>query len=192
MSVPRRTQAERSGATRARLLEAAFGCLLDDGYAATTVGAVQQRAGVARGTLLHHFPTRGSLMAGVVEDIVERRLRVTGPADGPAARDWDAVVDVVWRELRSPAYTVALELWVAARTDPDLRAALLPLQARIFASVHRSITALVGTEHPRAGLLVQFTIDLLTGCHLAGVLAPREGADVVVEAWKQALRELAG
>ena len=63
----------------ARLLEAAYECLLDGGYAATTVGHVQQRAGVARGTLLHHFPTRGALMAGVVlaetnirEDVEER------------------------------------------------------------------------------------------------------------------------
>ena len=44
------------------MVEAAFDCLLDGGYATTTVGAVQARAGVARGTLLHHFPTRSALM----------------------------------------------------------------------------------------------------------------------------------
>lgn len=194
-AAPRRTQQVRSAATRARLLEAAYTCLLEGGYAATTVGAVQQRAGVARGTLLHHFPTRSSLMAGVVEDIIERRLEVlTGaaPERAPDGAGWDGVVDLVWRELRSPAYAAALELWVAARTDPDLREALLPLQDRIFATVHRSVTDLVGVDHPRAGLLVQFTIDLLTGSHLAGILAPRAGTSSVVEAWKHALRELAG
>lgn len=206
MVAPRRTQQVRSAATRAHLLEAAYTCLVEGGYAATTVGAVQQRAGVARGTLLHHFPTRSALMAGVVEDIIERRLEViTGAGDGVrdasgsaagsaagAAAGWDGVVDLVWRELGSPAYAAALELWVAARTDPDLREALLPLQERIFATVHRSVTDLVGLDHPRAGLLVQFTIDLLTGSHLAGILAPRAGTSVVVEAWKSVLRELAG
>ncbi|GAA4815247.1 TetR/AcrR family transcriptional regulator [Nocardioides caeni] len=198
MPAPRRTQQERSAATRARLLEAAYESLLEGGYAATTVGHVQQRAGVARGTLLHHFPTRGALMAGVVEDVVERRLQVlttdgaddpVGPVGGPAG--WDDIVDLVWSELQSPPFAAALELWVAARTDPDLRDALLPLQERIFGAVHRGVTRLAGADHPRAPMLVQFTIDLLTGSHLAGLLQPRAGTTAVVEAWKQALRVLA-
>ena len=210
MSAPRRPQQERSAATRAKLIEAAYGSLLDRGYGATTVGEVQGRAGVARGTLLHHFPTRGALMAGVVEDIVERRLRVlTAPARGDEKRaddndddtvsggdlmaaSWDDVVDLVWEELQGPPFTAALELWVASRTDPDLRRALIPLQERIFGTVHRNVTRLAGEDHPRAPMLVQFTIDLLTGAHLAGTLQPMVGASAVVEAWKIAVRELAG
>ncbi|MBB1025392.1 MULTISPECIES: TetR/AcrR family transcriptional regulator [unclassified Dietzia] len=221
MAAPRRPKQERSAATRSKLLEAAYESLLDRGYGATTVGEVQNRAGVARGTLLHHFPTRGSLMAGVVEDIVERRLRVLtstglgvrarvgaddGAGDGadavadpdagarddvPLATSWDDVVDLVWEELQGPPFTVALELWVASRTDPELRRALIPLQERIFRTVHRNVTRLAGEDHPRAPMLVQFTIDLLTGAHLAGTLQPRVGASAVVEAWKIAVRELA-
>jgi len=217
MSAPRRPQQERSAATRLKLIEAAYESLLDRGYGATTVGEVQNRAGVARGTLLHHFPTRGSLMAGVVEDIVERRLRVltsTGRGgearawgrvdvddddddgggahdDVPLATSWDDVVDLVWEELQGPPFTVSLELWVASRTDPELRRALIPLQERIFRTVHRNVTRLAGEDHPRAPMLVQFTIDLLTGAHLAGTLQPMVGASAVVEAWKVAIRELA-
>lgn len=194
MPASRRPQQERSAATRAKLIEAAYESLLDRGYGATTVGEVQNRAGVARGTLLHHFPTRGSLMAGVVEDIVERRLRVvTAAGPGiPVAASWDEVVDLVWEELQGPPFTAALELWVASRTDPDLRRALIPLQERIFRTVHRNVTRLAGEDHPRAPMLVQFTIDLLTGAHLAGTLQPMVGASAVVEAWKVAVRELAG
>lgn len=193
MSTPRRPQQERATATRGRLLDAAFTCLLEEGYAAATVGRVQQVAGVARGTLLHHFPTRSALMAGVVEDVVEHRLEVltTSRVGDPAPASWDDVVDLVWHELQSPPFAVALELWVAARTDPDLREALLPLQERIYATVHHGVTRLAGAEHERAPMLVQFTIDLLTGAHLAGVLRPRTGTSAVVEAWKQALRQLA-
>lgn len=192
MSAPRRPRQERSAATRAKLIEAAYESLLDRGYGATTVGEVQNRAGVARGTLLHHFPTRGSLMAGVV-DIVERRLRVlTAAGPGiPEDAGWDDVVDLIWEELQGPPFTAALELWVAARTDPDLRRALIPLQERIFRTVHRNVTRLAGEDHPRAPMLVQFTIDLLTGAHLAGTLQPMVGASAVVEAWKVAVRELA-
>ncbi|HEY9564435.1 MAG TPA: TetR/AcrR family transcriptional regulator [Nocardioides sp.] len=193
MPPTRRTQKERSAATRATLLAAAYESLLESGYGATTVGHVQQRAGVARGTLLHHFPTRGALMAAVVEDIIERRLQVlTVERDelDPPVNNWDDVVDLVWGELQSPPFTAALELWVAARTDPDLLEALLPLQERIFATVHHSVIRLSGADHARAPMLVQFTIDLLTGSYLAGILQPRAGTSAVVEAWKRALREL--
>jgi AcrR family transcriptional regulator len=184
---PRRTQAERTAATRATLIEAAYACLLETGYGATTVGAVQARAGVARGTLLHHFPTRAALMVGVVEDVVERRLAVLSAQAPPADQGWDAVVDLVWRDLQSPAFLAALELWVAARTDPDLQQALVPLQERLFATVHHAVTALVGDD-PGAPTLVQFTIDLLTGTTLAGMLGPgREHTAVVVRRWKRAL-----
>lgn len=186
---PRRTQAERTATTRATVIEAAFVCLLETGYAATTVGAVQERAGVARGTLLHHFPTRAALMAAVVEDIAVRRLEVLAPP--PVGGGWDELVDLVWRDLQSPAFLAALELWVAARTDDSLRAALVPLQQRLFGTIHRAVTGLVGDD-PRAPTLVQFTIDLLTGTAMAGMLGPgrAEGA-VVVERWKQALAQLA-
>lgn len=192
MAGARRSQQERSITTRALLLDAAYDCLLDGGYAATTVGAVQQRAGVARGTLLHHFPTRSSLMAGVVEDVIERRLgRITTPPSADEPVSWDDLVDRVWEELQGPAYAVALELWVAARTDADLREALVPLQDRIFHTVHRGVRALVSEDGPRTPLLVQFTIDLLTGAHLAGLLQQRPGTELVVQAWKQTLRSLA-
>lgn len=194
MPTSRRPQQQRSAATRAKILEAAYEGLLAEGYGATTVGQVQQRAGVARGTLLHHFPTRAALMAGVVEDIIERRLRVlTGTASTgePAPATWDEVVDLIWQELQGPPFAAALELWVAARTDPDLRQHLLPLQERIFLTVHRRVTALVGDDHPRAPMLVQFTIELLTGSFLAGILQQRPSPSPVVEAWKRALRQLA-
>ena len=105
--------------------------------------------------------------------------------------DGNDLVDLVWHELQGPAFAAALELWVAARTDPDLREALAPLQDRIFTTVHRSVTRLAGHDHPRTPMLVQFTIDLLTGSHLGGILHPRAGTSAVVEAWKQALVVLA-
>jgi AcrR family transcriptional regulator len=56
----------RSAATRERLLEAAVECLLDVGYARTTSTLVGTRAGLARGTQLHHFPTTQALLVSAV------------------------------------------------------------------------------------------------------------------------------
>ena len=181
-------------ARRQIILDEAATLFGEVGYRAASLREIATRVGISHPGLLHHFPTRAALMAGVVEDIVGRRLRVLVTPDPghDEASDWDDLVDLVWDELQQPPFAVALELWVAARTDPDLRRALLPLQEGIFATVHRSITRLAGDGHPRAPMLVQFTIDLLTGSRLAGFLRPRAGTSAVVEAWKGALRELAG
>ena len=54
----RRTQAERTTETRRRVLDAAVECLIDRGYAKTTVEEVARRAGVSLGAERHHFPSK--------------------------------------------------------------------------------------------------------------------------------------
>ncbi|GAA2093086.1 MULTISPECIES: helix-turn-helix domain-containing protein [Brevibacterium] len=56
------------------ILSAAIDCLLEDGYAATTTLRVQQRAGVSRGKLLHHFPSKRELLAAATRRLTEDRL----------------------------------------------------------------------------------------------------------------------
>ncbi|SDM93556.1 transcriptional regulator, TetR family [Nocardioides szechwanensis] len=186
----RRTQGERTAATRARLLDATFESVLDRGCAATTIAEVQQRAGLARGTLLHHFPTRASLMLGVVEDVAARRLGVLAQ---PASGGWPEAVAIVRSDLESPVFLVVLELWVAARTDPDLRDALVPVERVVFESVHRAVTDVVGTDDPRVPTLVQFTIDLLTGATMTGLLHhDRAAHELLVRRWVAALGVLLG
>ena len=69
----RRSQAERSAATREALLDATIACLVEDGYANTTTSRVAERAGVSRGAHLHHFQTRQALLAAAMERLAERR-----------------------------------------------------------------------------------------------------------------------
>src|SRR3954469_23741665 len=72
---PRRSQAERSAATREALLDATLECLVQDGYANTTTARVAERAGVSRGAHLHHFQTRQALVAAAIEHLAQRRTR---------------------------------------------------------------------------------------------------------------------
>ena len=192
--IVRRTQAERTAATRSRVLDATVDSLVEDGYTATTISRIQERAGVARGTLLHHFPTRAALLVAVVEDIAARRLDVL---DGHAALrpsgDWDAAIDLIWRDLQSPSFLAALELWVAARTDPDLRSALAPVERTVFEAVHRAVTSIVADDDPRAPTLVQFTIDLLTGSTMTTLLVDDARPQrVLLDRWRRALPVLLG
>src|SRR5687768_13069662 len=60
-------QAERSAATRAKLIRATIATLNTLGYTATTTIEVVRRARVSRGAMLHHFSTRAELLLGTAE-----------------------------------------------------------------------------------------------------------------------------
>jgi AcrR family transcriptional regulator len=67
--VTRRTQAERTSATRRALLDAARDQFAERGYAGTGREQVAAAAGVTRGALHHHFGTKEGLFRAVVEEL---------------------------------------------------------------------------------------------------------------------------
>src|SRR5829696_6009341 len=125
------TQA-RSLATRAALLDAAIEALCADGYAAVTTTEVARRAGVSRGAQLYHFPTKAELLTAAVEHLLDVRLREFRSVlegGGPLERLDDAV-DLLWAMFQGPAFVAWIELWMAARTDPDLAATVTEVDRR--------------------------------------------------------------
>ena len=88
----RRTQAERTAATRARLLEAGRHLFAADGYAAVPTQAIVDAAGVTRGALYHQFGDKSGLFAEVYEDVerdlvtrISSRIVAAEPVDQLAA-----------------------------------------------------------------------------------------------------------
>jgi AcrR family transcriptional regulator len=71
--IARRTQVQRSAATRAVLIEAARKLFADKGFADVSTQAIVAAAGVTRGALYHQFDDKAALFAAVYED-VERDL----------------------------------------------------------------------------------------------------------------------
>ena len=69
-----RTQQERREDTRARLLAATIECLVEHGYAGTTTQRVQDRAGLSRGALLHHFATKEALLVAAVSHVADAQI----------------------------------------------------------------------------------------------------------------------
>ena len=73
----------------------------------------------------------------------------------------------------SPVFTAALELWVAARTDPDLLAEVAPLELKVGRETHRMTLDLLGADESQPGVreLVQATLDLVRGLGLANTIS---------------------
>ncbi len=128
----RRTQAERREASRADLIAATLELMDEVGYAGVSVAEVCQRAGRSVGTHLHHFGTKAALVAAAVDTLAARRIAdVRADLEREPRRGVEAALDVVWQFYAGPTFVVALELWVAARTNPELREHLLAVEERI-------------------------------------------------------------
>jgi AcrR family transcriptional regulator len=161
---------------RARLLEATVELLVERGYAGTSTTLVSERAGVSRGAQLHHFPSKGALVTAAVQWVTEVRgaeLREAARSLPGGARHTQRVLRMLGDHFTSPVFTAALELWVAARTDPQLLAEVAPLEQKLGREVHRMTVELLGADESRPGVreLVQATLDLVRGLGLADTIS---------------------
>ena len=164
-----RTQEERTTAMRKRLLDATINTLYERGYSGTTTLEVQRRAGVSRGGLLHHFASRNELILAAVEHLTTERITdvVSTMRGEPPATDRVAYgIKRIWELFEGPLYAAALELWVAARNDEELRDALIP-QERLLGRAIRGLSAeLFGREvsaHPRFPAVLEMITDAMRG-----------------------------
>lgn len=173
---PTRTpQEERSRATRRRLLEATVDCLVERGWAGTTTTVIVERAGVSRGAQLHHYPTKTELVMAAVDHVGHEavaEIRAAASRLTPGRQRTTAVLDMLADFFTGPMFVAALELWVAARTDEALRAAVTDLQGRLGREAHRLTVELLHVDEsaPGAREAVQATLDLVRGLGLANLL----------------------
>lgn len=134
---PRRSQVERRAATRAALLDATVECLIELGYAGTTTTEVTRRAGVSQGALLHHFPTKSDLLVAAVEHVCDKRtedFRKSMANLDPGLDRVDASIDLLWESMSGPSFVAWTELWVGARSDPELSQSVVRMDQRFVAN----------------------------------------------------------
>ncbi|SMQ63684.1 transcriptional regulator, TetR family [Altererythrobacter xiamenensis] len=129
---PQRWQQRKAAMTREVILDAATDCLVEDGYAALTTVEVINRAGVSRGAMHHHFANRSELLAALIDHVLHKRLErflseyLSTIEDSDPARAIEVATDVHWHSVQTPEYAAYLELLMAARTDAELQAILVP------------------------------------------------------------------
>ncbi|MCW2986480.1 MAG: TetR/AcrR family transcriptional regulator [Conexibacter sp.] len=185
-SQPRRNQAERSAATREALLDATLLCLVEDGYANTTTARVAERAGLSRGAHLHHFQTRGALVTAAIEHLAaKRRDELLTLVDAlPTGRERVAEgLDLLWSNYANPLFQGALDLWSAARTDPELRPHLVAVERQLDRQTVELARRLFpdAAGRPDFERLVEMSVATIRGLTLLDTLHP--GGDRARKQW---------
>lgn len=210
-SPPPRSSAQRSSAQRARrertadsralILDAAVACLVEYGYAGASTLVVQAKAGVSRGRLLHHFPSRDGLLVAAAQHLAATRLKqteervaelLTGYPEGPDRVD--RCVELLWATFSEPHFWAAMELWAAARTNPTLAAALRPQERALRDSIRAVSDRIWGPvvcAHPNYPELRELLFTSMRGAALPYAFEDRPPAtDPHVAIWKSIAHRL--
>ena len=124
-------QQTKSELTRTTILDAAVDCFFELGYRNTTTEHISNQAGVSRGAMLHHFPTRFDLIKATVRHLSRKRLEMfveqeTSIQKGAVYSRVEEGIDAYWKQLNTPVFVVFMELKMAARTDQELAKVLRP------------------------------------------------------------------
>ncbi|MDB5713357.1 MAG: TetR family transcriptional regulator [Sphingomonadales bacterium] len=122
--------------------------------------------------MLHHYASKPDLMAAVVEYAFYRRMadyldRIHALTDEERTEDV-AGVQISYRISRTPEYAAYLELHVASRTDPEMRAIFFD-RARRYDRVWRDEIAMAFPEwagDPRLELLNDYVWSVVEGLAL--------------------------
>ncbi|HEV3056399.1 MAG TPA: TetR/AcrR family transcriptional regulator [Solirubrobacteraceae bacterium] len=191
----RRTQAERRATTRAALLDAAIECLIEDGYSGLTTRKVAERAGVSQGTQMHYFPTRARFVADAVRHLAFKLAAELREDDTRHPRSdrgrLELMLDRTWEIHTGPMFQATMELWVAARTDPEIRDAM--------DDVAREVTRMIAVgasemfpelmSRPRAGEVLDMVLAIMRGLAVLRFTSADEDVD---RRWRRARAHLLG
>lgn len=190
-----RSQAERSASTRGALLDATVECLIEKGFGATTTIEVTRRAGVSPGAMLHHYPTKADLLTAAVGHVLARRQAEfrKAVADTEMQRDrLDATIDLLWSGFSGPTFTAWVELWIGARTDPELSRAVAAMDDEFTRTSQEIFAELFpAEEYPDAGFLadgMSFAFMVMNGVALRGLVQPVDETPIAI--LKAVAREL--
>ncbi len=178
-SAPART-ASRSGHqdgpnTKQRILAAAERVVLRDGVGHLTLDAAAAEAGLSKGGILYHYPTRDSLVAAMVDRIIEQFeadiARHLPEAGSPEADLPGAYARAYVRATVEPTATgeerLGAALLAAAAAEPAL---LAPLQRAAEGWQDRMVAD--GLD-PALATVIRMACDGLWMCDLFGLASPK-------------------
>lgn len=122
-----RTQADRTQATRAGLVDAAILLLIERGWGATTSVAVCEVADVTRGALHHHYNDLGELLSEALVKLCDDLL-IGKNLPSTTLRQ---LLDRSWSIFSDRRFKAVMEAWWAAGNSADIARMVRPVMSNI-------------------------------------------------------------
>jgi AcrR family transcriptional regulator len=161
----RRTQAERTAATRERILAAVVESIAEVGFGQTTASEIARRAGVTWGAVQHHFGDKDGILAAVLEQsfahLAERLSDV--PADAPLDARIHLFVQRAWEHFASPHFRSTLEILLHLTPARDESAGQLGAMVRSMNEIWQRLFADAQLPARRVVTLQRYTVSVLSG-----------------------------
>ena len=141
--------------TRARVIDAAVACILDEGFYRASSNKIARRAGVTWGVIQYHFGTREALLLAVHErglDELDRCLADAVISGTSVEARLGSFVDALWSYYRRPEFLAYMQVMLNLSHDPttadSTQAALKSVSVRVNERVPALVRAVVGTDVP--------------------------------------------
>jgi AcrR family transcriptional regulator len=147
----RLTRQERSHQIRTELVEAARQVFTQRGFHGASLEDISLAAGYTTGAVYSRFGGKDALFLAVLDDHIERRLRVYLEA-ADAAPDFEAACRELGRAAvaagrKEPGWTpLLMEFWMHAARRDDLRAAVLERNERQLAVLAERMEAIAARD----------------------------------------------
>ena len=139
------------GDTKARILDAAFRCLVTRGYASLTVRDIAHDAGVNHALISYHFGGKDKLVIAVLDEMNRRlltRQRAMYAAPGGFAEKWAAARRFYEEDVASGFVRVQAELYAASFSNEQLREQFLPRVGAWKEVVLDAVKEALAAHHP--------------------------------------------
>lgn len=177
MQHPRRTQEERSSATRRAIVDAAIDVLIQHGYTGATYAVIAEKAGVSRGALLHHYASRSDLLLATTDALFDNfveQIRANAEDVSRSKSTLEAFIDSCWELVfEGRWFYCSLQLIAAARTDEALHDSLVPAIQRLHNALDCIWSGFFHENDLSAGnvdTLLNMTLCLMRGMAVQAVL----------------------
>lgn len=167
----------RREATRQKLYEAAVTLIAEQGFSATTVDEIAERAGVAKGTVYYNFASKSVLFEELLRHGVGLLTASLREASGEVARAGGSKVDALDAMIRAglgfiaryPAFTqlYVAELW---RTNRTWQSTLMVVRGQVVAAIEDVLREGVAAGEFSEGIDVPLTAAALVGMVLVAAL----------------------
>ncbi|KKZ88794.1 TetR family transcriptional regulator [Rhizobium phaseoli] len=130
---------------RRRIVDAAYGAFVTQGYLATGMLELREKASVSGGAMAHHFPAKRDLGLAVIRDRVAGAVQQTWIEPLRACEDTPAAIDLIFKDIIAeltqkggvsgcPLNNMAMEV---SQHDADMREEV----SAVFRAWHEALSA---------------------------------------------------